>query len=128
VTVDTRERTGMPIRVDELLRGDCVVFLDAVVEVLDVREVADWPTAMELLIRRSPNGRPYSTLLPRGHLMTGVRLLRRFHLRCVLCERPMPTEADLAQGEPRRALCGPCANPVFEGTVLLPPVRATRMR
>jgi hypothetical protein len=128
MTVSDTRRGAMPVRVDELLRGDRIIFLDAIVEVLDVVERLDFPTALSLTVRRwNPEaipGRPAATLLPRGHLVTAVWLPRHFDLRCMLCRAPMPTRANLAEGTPRRALCGTCANPVGDRTVLLPRTRS----
>ncbi|MGI5151372.1 hypothetical protein ACQEVC_34250 [Plantactinospora sp. CA-294935] len=126
MTVETTKRSGLPIRVDELRRGDHVVFLAHVVEVLDVARHPDFDTALQVMLRRVPEGKPVSTLLAMGHLVMGMHLPRRVRMRCHLCGRPMLVDVDVALGSPRRALCTPCSVPVVGQTVLMRAIQPRR--
>jgi hypothetical protein len=126
MTVERTSRSGLPIRVDELRRRDQVVFLGHVVEVLDVAGHPDFEGALQVMLRRLPEGKPAATLLPMGHQVIGMYLPRPYRLSCRVCGRTTVVDADLALGTPRQALCRRCSAPLVEGTVLMPAVRTTR--
>jgi len=118
---------GLPIRVDELRRRDHVVFLGNVVEILDVHGHPDFATALQVMVRRMPEGKPASALLPKGHMVIGLYLPRLVPMHCAVCIGAVTVEADLALGTPRQATCRRCASPLLEGTVLMPPVQPRKL-
>lgn len=127
MTVESTSRMGLPIRVDELRRRDHVVFLGNVVEILDVHGHPDFATALQVMVRRMPEGKPASALLPKGHMVIGLYLPRLVPMHCAVCIGAVTVEADLALGTPRQATCRRCASPLLEGTVLMPPVQPRRL-
>lgn len=113
-------RPSAPVQVDELQPGDRLVFLGAIVEVLDVDGHRDFPAALQVMLRRAPEGKPATTLLPKAMVLMGVYLPRQFERRCPGCGRSTVVPANVARGVPERALCGVCSRSVDEPTDLLP--------
>lgn len=114
---------GRPVPVDELRIADHIELLGVVVEVRDLRDHADFPAALQAIVRRVPDGQPTSTLVARDLVVVGWYLPRRVRLRCIACLWPMLRDIDLALGIPTRGLCVLCAQPTSYPRAILPVAR-----